>query len=123
MNSRKTLALVKKDLTQYFASPMGYIVLAVYFLVTGFFFYLIAVQSRGANMIPVFQNTIILLLFITPLITMRLWSEEEKSGTAELLCTSPLTLWDIVLSKYFAAMAFFGAMLLSTIIYLVIMLA
>ncbi len=114
---------MQKDLTQYFASPMGYLVLTVYFLVGGFFFWLIAIQSRSATMTPVFQNTVILLLFITPMITMRLWSEEEKSGTAELLCTSPLSLWDIVLAKYFAAMAFFGAMLLSTIIYLVIMLA
>ncbi len=112
-----------KDLTQYFASPMGYLVLAVYFLVGGFFFWLIAVQSRNASMIPVFQNTVILLLFITPMITMRLWSEEEKSGTAELLCTSPLTLWEIVLAKYFAVLAFFGAMLASTLVYLVVMLS
>jgi ABC-2 type transport system permease protein len=123
MNARKIMALVKKDLTQYFASPMGYLVLAVYFLVGGFFFWLIAVQSRNASMIPVFQNTVILLLFITPMITMRLWSEEEKSGTAELLCTSPLTLWEIVLAKYLAALAFFGAMLSSTLVYLAVMMS
>ena len=117
------MALVQKDLTQYFASPMGYLVLTVYFLVGGFFFWLIAVQSRNASMIPVFQNTVILLLFITPMITMRLWSEEEKSGTAELLCTSPLTLWDIIMAKYLAALAFFGAMLCSTLVYLVVMVA
>jgi ABC-2 type transport system permease protein len=123
MNALKIMALVRKDLTQYFASPVGYLVLTVYFLVGGFFFYLIAVQSRNASMIPVFQNTVILLLFITPMITMRLWSEEEKSGTAELLCTSPLTLWDIVAAKYLAAMAFFAAMLSSTLVYLAVMLA
>jgi ABC-2 type transport system permease protein len=123
MNARKILALMQKDLTQYFASPMGYLVLTVYFLVGGFFFWLIAIQSRSASMAPVFQNTVILLLFITPMITMRLWSEEEKSGTSELLCTSPLTLWDIIMAKYLAALAFFGAMLCSTLVYLMVMVA
>jgi ABC-2 type transport system permease protein len=123
MNSRKLWAIIKKDIGHYFASPIGYVVLAVFYLVAGFFFWLIAVQSRSASMIPVFQNTVILLLFLTPMITMRLWSEEEKNGTAELLRTSPLTLWEIVIGKYLAVCAFFGLMLSSTIIYLIIMLA
>jgi len=121
MNANKIWAIARKDIGHYFSSPLGYVVLAVFFLVTGFFFALIVEQTRSASMVPVFQNTIIILLFITPMITMRLWSEEEKSGTAELLRTSPLTSWEIVLGKYLAVCVFFGAMLSATLVYLVIM--
>ncbi|HEY5040111.1 MAG TPA: ABC transporter permease subunit [bacterium] len=120
MNSRKILAIIRKDMTHYFASPIGYVVLAVFYFVGGFFFNLIIQQTRSASMNMVFQNTVILLLFITPMITMRLWSEEEKTGTAELLRTSPLTLWEIVIGKYLAVCAFFGVMLSSTFVYLLI---
>jgi ABC-2 type transport system permease protein len=122
MSSRKILAIARKDISHYFASPMGYIVLAVFFFVAGFFFNLIIQQTRMAAMNYVFQNTSILMLFLSPLITMRLWSEEEKSGTAELLKTSPLSLWEIVLGKYLAVCAFFGVMLSSTVVYLLILL-
>jgi ABC-2 type transport system permease protein len=121
MNATKVWAIARKDMGHYFASPLGYVVLAVFFLITGFFFSLIVEQTRSASMIPVFQNTIIVLLFITPMITMRLWSEEEKSGTAELLRTSPLTLWEIVLGKYVAVCVFFGVMLSATLIYLLVL--
>jgi ABC-2 type transport system permease protein len=118
MNSRKLWALVKKELTHYFSSFMGYVVLFAFFGIGGFFFYLIMVQTRSASMKPVFQNLVVILLFITPAITMRLWSEEEKSGTAELLKTSPLTLWEIVMGKYLGVCAFFLVTLVPTFVYL-----
>jgi ABC-2 type transport system permease protein len=117
MNGRKVYAIAKKEIGYYFSSPVGYIVLTAFFLATGYFFWLI-MRSRQASMAPVFQNTIVILLFLSPGITMRLWSEEEKNGTAELLKTSPLTLWEIVLGKYLGACGFFGAMLIPTFIYL-----
>jgi ABC-2 type transport system permease protein len=120
MSWDKIWALAKKEIGYYFTSPVGYFVLAAFFFATGLFFSLIVLGSRSASMVPVFQNTVILLLFLTPGITMRLWSEEEKSGTAELLVTSPLTLWEIVLGKYLGVCAFFGVMLSSTLVYLVI---
>jgi len=116
----KIWALAKKEIGYYFASPVGYLVLAAFFFVTGLFFALIVLGSRAASMVPVFQNTVILLLFLTPGITMRLWSEEEKSGTAELLRTSPLTLWEIVLGKYLGVCAFFAVMLSATLVYLLV---
>jgi len=122
MNLNKVWAIARKDIGHYFASPLGYVVLAVFFLVTGYFFYLIVEQTRSASLTAVFQNTVIILLFMTPMITMRLWSEEEKSGTAELLRTSPLTLWEIVLGKYLAVGCFFAVMLSSTLVYLLIVL-
>jgi ABC-2 type transport system permease protein len=123
MNSRKLLAIVRKELGHYFSSLVGYVVLFAFFVIGGFFYYLILTQTRMASMMPVFQNLMIILLFLTPLITMRLWSEEEKNGTAELLKTSPLTIWEIVIGKYLGVLAFFGVMSLTTVVYLVIIMA
>lgn len=120
MSWTKVWAIAKKEIGYYFASPVGYFVLAAFFLATGLFFCLIVLGSRAASMVPVFQNTVILLLFLTPGITMRLWSEEEKNGTSELLRTSPLGLWEIVLGKYLGVSVFFGVMLTSTLVYLLI---
>ncbi len=123
MNSRKLLALVKKELIHYFSSFMGYVVLFAFFVIGGYFYYLIMVGSRQASMQPVFQNLVVILLFVTPAITMRLWSEEEKSGTAELLKTSPLTVWEIVVGKYLGVCAFFLVALLPTFVYLALVIA
>jgi ABC-2 type transport system permease protein len=123
MKWSKIAAIARKDLGQFFVSPMGYVVLAVFYLVSGYFFFLVAVKSQAAVLAYVLQNQAILLMFLSPFITMRIWSEEEKSGTAELLRTSPLTVWEIVLGKYLALVGFLGALLLSTVIYLVIMLS
>jgi len=122
MSGRKIWAIAKKEIGYYFSSPIGYIVLTAFFFATGFFFWLI-LKGGQASMVPVFSNTIVILLFLSPGITMRLWSEEEKSGTAELLKTSPLTIWEIVLGKYLGACTFFAAMLGSTLIYLAIIAA
>lgn len=118
----KILAIARKDFGHYFVSPIGYVVLAVFFFVTGFFFYLIVSQYPVASMAPVFQNSVVLLMFLTPMITMKLWSEEEKSQTAELLRTAPLTLWEIVLGKYLAVCSFAAALISSTLVYLLIIL-
>ncbi|HVZ81953.1 MAG TPA: ABC transporter permease subunit [bacterium] len=118
MNARKLSALVRKELTHYFSSFMGYVVLFAFFLISGFFYFLIVTQGRQASMQPVFQNLLVILLFVTPAITMRLWSEEEKSGTAELLKTSPLTVWEIVIGKFLGVTCFFLVTLVPTFIYL-----
>jgi ABC-2 type transport system permease protein len=118
MNSRKLFAIVRRELEAYLSSPLGYVVMFVYFLIGGFFFWLITTRSHAASMTYVFQNFMFIFLFVAPLITMRLWSEEEKSGTAELLKTSPLTVWEIVVGKYLGACSFFILMSSVTLIYL-----
>jgi gliding motility-associated transport system permease protein len=123
MNSRKLAAIVRKELGHYFSSVMGYLVLVCYFALGGFFYYLIMTEVRVASMQAVFQNLSVILLFVTPVITMRLWSEEEKNGTAELLKTSPLTVWEIVLGKYLGVCCFFAVMLLPTFVYLAMIMA
>ncbi len=123
LDLRKVLAIARKDFGHYFVSPIGYVVLSVFFFVVGYFFYLIAVSPYPvASMTPIFQNAVILLLFLTPMITMKLWSEEEKSQTVELLRTSPVTLWEVVLGKYLAVCSFAVAMISSTFLYLLVIL-
>ncbi len=123
MNAQKIMAIVRRELSAYFSSPLGYILLFAYFLIGGYFFWLIVARTRVASMSYVFQNLTFIFLFTSPLITMRLWSEEEKNGTAELLKTSPLTLWEIVLGKYFGACSFFLVMSSATLVYLTFILA
>lgn len=123
MNSRKLLALVKLELEHYFSSFMGYAVLFALFLVDGLFYCRIVLDYRQASMSPVFGTLEFILLLVAPAITMRLWSEEEKSGTAELLKTSPLTVWEIVLGKYLGACAFFFVTLIPTFIYVALIMA
>jgi ABC-2 type transport system permease protein len=118
MNSRKLFAIVRRELGAYLSSPLGYIVMFVYFLIGGFFFWLITTRSHAASMTYIFQNFMFIFLLVAPLITMRLWSEEEKNGTAELLKTSPLTIWEIVVGKYLGACSFFLVMSSVTLVYL-----
>ncbi len=123
MNARKLFAIVRREFSAYFASPLGYILLFAYYLIGGYFFWLIVSRTRAATMSYIFQNLTFIFLFTSPLITMRLWSEEEKNGTAELLKTSPLTLWEIVVGKYLGACSFFLVMSAGTLVYLVFILS
>jgi ABC-2 type transport system permease protein len=78
-------------------------------------------QSMNVNqqlIRPLLQNVLILILFLMPMVTMRAYSEEKRSGTIELLLTSPLTDFQIILGKFFGAMALYGVMLLVTLIHL-----
>jgi len=121
LDFRKVLAIARKDAGHFFVSPIGYVVLAVFFFAVGFFFYLVSSSPYPlASVMPIFQNSMILLLFLTPILTMKLWSEEEKNQTAELFRTSPVTVWEIVLGKYLAVCLFAAAMISSTLVYLLI---
>ena len=77
------VTLIEKELKSYFASPIAYVATAMFLLVSGFFFSLILFISREASMRGLFYNMSITLLLITPVLTMRLFSEENKSKTLE----------------------------------------
>ncbi len=101
-------AVFKRELQSYFLSPVAYIFLAVFLLLLGSnTFFIGDFFSRGkADLEPFFMWHPWLYLFLIPAITMRLWAEERRSGTAELLVTLPIPLWQIVMGKFFAAWAF-----------------
>src|SRR5687768_7981261 len=135
------LAIAHKELKGYFASPIAFIVIGFFALVFGYFFYVLllyfdrqsmqmmglqgpqAVNVNEQLIRPVFQNTMVIFLFVLPMITMRTYSEEKRSGTIELLLTSPLTDFQIIVGKFLGAMALYAAMLAVTIIHIVVLFA
>jgi ABC-2 type transport system permease protein len=123
--------IAKRELNAYFASPIAYIVLAMFALIFGFFFYastaafmnmaLKAAASRGQAppvnlndyiVRPLLGNASVIILFLMPMITMRLFAEEKRSGTIELLLTSPLTDLEIIVGKWLATLMLYAGLLL-----------
>jgi ABC-2 type transport system permease protein len=132
------LAIAQKELKSYFSSPIAYIVLGLWALLYGYFFaailHFFAQQSMQMNQFgmqgpqsininqqlirPLIQNTLILILFLLPMVTMRAYSEEKRSGTIELLLTSPVTDLEIIVGKFLGAMGLYAAMLGVTLIHI-----
>ena len=132
------LAIAHKELKSYFSTPIAYIVIGFFALLFGYFFYAMLVifnqqsaQFGGAEggavdinqqlIRPLFLNASVILLFVLPLITMRTYSEEKRSGTIELLLTSPVTDVEIILGKFLGAMALYAAMLAITVIHMLLL--
>ncbi len=111
-----TLTVMRRELAGYFATPVAYVFLVIFLVMTGIFtFYLGNFYERGiADLDPFFRFHPWLYLFLVPAISMRLWAEERRSGTIELLFTLPLTTVDAVLGKFLAAWLFIGLALLLT---------
>jgi ABC-2 type transport system permease protein len=131
------LAIAHKELKSYFSTPIAYIVIGFFALLFGYFYYAMLVifnqQSAqfgaegGAMDInqqlirPLFLNASVILLFVLPLITMRTYSEEKRSGTIELLLTSPVSDLEIILGKFLGAMTLYAAMLGITLIHMALL--
>ena len=135
---RNVAAIAQKELRSYFASPMAYVVIGFFLLPFGVFFYLYldAFLKQGMQMAQygggsmsinqqvirgVLQNASVVILFIMPMITMRTYSEEKRSGTIELLLTSPVKDVEIILGKFFGALGVYAAMLAVTVLYMAIL--
>lgn len=101
-------AVLKRELTGYFTTPVAYVFIAIFLLSSGAFtFYLGGLYESGvASLEPFFQWHPWLYLFLVPAVSMRLWAEERRSGTIELLLTMPIPLWQVVMGKFLAAWAF-----------------
>jgi ABC-2 type transport system permease protein len=112
---RTALVIARRELLAYFISPIAYMVSAVFLLIAGYLFSLILIQSRQATMEGLFFNIMVVLIFVVPLLTMRLLSDEQKTGTIEILLTAPVRDWEVVVGKYLAAMGMFGVMLACTL--------
>ncbi len=109
-------ALFKRELNSYFATPVAYVFIVIFLVLMGTFtFYIGGFYERGqADLRPFFNFHPWLYLFLVPAIAMRLWAEERKTGTVELLMTLPITPWQAVLGKFLAAWAFTGIALALT---------
>lgn len=127
---RNIWIICRKELRSYFVSPIAYLLLAMFAVVFGFFFWNavgyfiyagIESQMRGSMypmnvneqvIRPLLSNVSVIGLFLIPMITMRLFAEEKRSGTIELLATSPIRDWEVILGKWLAAMILYCGMLL-----------
>jgi len=111
-----TLAVFKRELRSYFATPVAYVFIVIFLMLSGAFtFYLGGFYERGqADLQPFFNFHPWLYLFLVPAVSMRMWAEERKSGTIELLLTLPVTLWQAVLGKFLAAWGFIAIALVLT---------
>ncbi|MED5421681.1 MAG: ABC transporter permease subunit [Pseudomonadota bacterium] len=109
-------ALFHRELNSYFATPVAYVFIVIFLVLMGTFtFYLGGFYEQGqADLRPFFNFHPWLYLFLVPAISMRLWAEERKSGSVELLMTLPITAWQAVLGKYLAAWTFTGIALALT---------
>jgi len=131
---RNIAALVEKEWRHYFGSPIAYVALAMWSALFGFFFWVIFKQFLFYSMqtaqqmemgggfklslndlviSPVLRNMAVVALFVLPMLTMRLFAEERRQGTIELLATAPLTDLQIVMGKFLGAMAFYTLMLVA----------
>ncbi|SNX54581.1 ABC transporter permease [Thermoanaerobacterium sp. RBIITD] len=113
----KILTIYKRELKSYFLSPLAYVLIGFFLLISGYFFATFVLSSQYALMTPVFGNMIFVFMFISPILTMKLLSEEMKNGTDQLLMTSPLTVTDMVLGKFFASLTVFISALVISFIY------
>lgn len=104
--------LFKKELMAYFNSPIAYVFIGVFLVAGNWLFFNNFFLADQASMRSYFAFLPWIFLFLSPAVTMRLWAEEKKSGTIELLLTLPLTDWQVVLAKFFSALAFLSISLL-----------
>lgn len=104
----RTLIIMKRELRAYFATPVAYVFIVIFLLLTGVFtFYIGGLYERNqADLEPFFRFHPWLYMLLIPAISMRLWSEERKAGTLELLMTLPISLLEAVIGKYLAAWLF-----------------
>jgi len=126
----------KKEMRLYFTSPVAYVVVTIFLVIAGYFFYsifaffslasmqsaMVPAMERHLNvtdsvMRPLFANISVILLLLMPLVTMRLFAEERRSGTIELLLTYPVRDGAVLVGKYLAALALYALMLTLTLLY------
>ena len=116
-----TFVIAKRELGAFFVSPIAYLVGAAFLFVTGLFFVFTVIVGSTATLLQVFNVISVILLFVAPILTMRLLAEEARSGTLELLMTAPVRDWEVVLGKFLAAFLFLIAMLIPTLYYLILL--
>ncbi len=113
----QTIRIFQKEFMSYFVAPIAYIVIAIFLLVTGWFFFATFFLFGQASLRNFFSLLPITFAFVIPAITMRLVAEELNVGSYETLLTMPVTIADVILGKFLASVAFIAAMLIPTVAY------
>ncbi len=113
-------AIFKRELKAYFTSMLGYVFLTIFLLLTGAMFYIVNLYRATSTMTGFFLNINVWALFLLPMLTMRMFSEDRKLKTDQLLLTAPISVREMVLGKYFAAVGVFLIGVAVTVLYPVI---
>jgi len=111
------LAILKRDFNAYFTSPIGYVYLGSYILVLNLMFYLNNALGSSSSVAGLFSFMLMVMMFITPILTMRVFSEDFKQKTDQLLYTTPVRMSSIVIGKFLSSLAVFGCLLLLTLLW------
>jgi len=120
-NNAKTIYL--KELKTYFNSTIAYIVIVVFLLISGWFFASNVFLANVASLRIIFEIIPLILIFFIPAVTMRLFSEEKKTGTLEILLTKPLNDIDLIIGKFLSAWVLLGISLIPTLFYYIVILS
>jgi ABC-2 type transport system permease protein len=116
-------AIFKKEVRSYFYSPIAYVLIGLFVLLVSVFFYLGNIQGQSADFAGSLSTVGFILIFIIPILTMRVLTEDRKNGTEVLLITSPVSLTNIVVGKFLALLFVFLIMICITFIYPIIIFA
>ncbi len=111
------LAILKRELSAYFNSAIGYIVLGIFYFFSGLFFFLSCLLSNTSDMSGVFGNMFMIILLLIPIITMKSFSEEKKQKTDQALLTAPVNLFEIVMGKFLGAFVLYAMCVAIFIVY------
>jgi len=115
MNTKAVI--VKRELGAYFTGAVGYIVIGLFLLISGFLFFNVFFLENRAELRRFFSTLPVLFAFFIPAVTMRLFAEERKSGSLETLMTLPVSSVDVVMGKFWASLAFTSVMIAPTLVY------
>jgi ABC-2 type transport system permease protein len=107
MRTSSVIAIAKREINGYFASPIAFVFIVIFLLLSGFFTFMVAgfFENGQATLAPFFTWHPWLYLFLVPAVGMRMWSEERRMGTLELLLTMPITAWQAIVGKFLASWA------------------
>ncbi|MDR0602665.1 MAG: ABC-2 transporter permease [Treponema sp.] len=110
-------AIIRRELSAYFNSPIGYVYLGVVYLLSGYFLLFGVLLANSSVLTPVFQVLMTIIMFLTPILTMRLMTEDKRHKTDQILLTAPISLGGIVAGKFFAAALVYIAGISVTLVY------
>jgi len=116
-------AIYKREMYSYLTSAVGYVFLAVFFAISGYYFFATSLVSNSTDLSYVFSNLFSIVIFLVPLLTMKLFSEERKQRTEQLLFTAPVRFTGVVLGKFFASLTMYLLGMSVTVVYFLVMCA
>lgn len=114
-------AIIKRELNAYFRSPIGYVFCAVYIFFSALFFRAVIIDGQSSQFPQIYSGMMNIDLLILPVLTMRLFSEERRQKTDQILITSPISIFSLVMGKFVAAFCVYAACTLFTVVYAIVL--